>query len=144
MESSDNWIVNEGISVGFWTSNTLNLCRDISMKISLRRMSVSKKISTLWVRPYVAGRDERYAHAVHKEEQHLFLKIVAQFGEEAENQYRQILTLRNRHRLQNGEVGHSVLPVNTNVVELLQKNLERLGGDGQEQKRHQTNRHSTS
>ena len=100
------------------------------MKISLRRMSVSKKISTLCVRPYVTEGDEKYAHAVHQEEQHLLLESVAQFGKKTEDQYGKVLTLRNRHCLQNGEVGDSVLPVNTNVVELFQKNLERLESDG--------------
>ena len=42
----------DGISEGFCASKTLSLCSDISMKMHFRRMSVSKKISTLCVRSY--------------------------------------------------------------------------------------------
>lgn len=41
-----------GISSGRWMSNALYLWMDISMKMSLRRTSISKKISTLWMRSY--------------------------------------------------------------------------------------------
>lgn len=51
-EERYNWISNWGIPCGFWISNTLYLWIDINIKINLRRISISKKISTLWTRSY--------------------------------------------------------------------------------------------